>query len=156
MAVLEYTGVTTLPRRWVEGKSTRVWVTAILEVRKIDGTESYAVADNVYGGDPHYKKAFGTASAINTILGIYPLSYLEKDYIPQAKNADELRAFFAEATSISAEKLAGLSDAQLKTLTYNYAIMKQRVNTSAAGKDQYRLKRMIQNAKIYKEITGSR
>lgn len=156
MSVLEYAGVASLPRLWVSGRSNRIWVSAILEVRKVDGSESYAFADNVYGREPHYRKVWGNMAAISSIVGIHPTQYLEKDYIPQFKTIEDLRKLMAIAYDVPEEVIAKYSDEDVKNLAYNNALSRQRMFMAQEGEEKYRNKQRIENAKIYREITGSK
>lgn len=156
MAALEYAGVASMPKPWVSGKSNRIWVSAILEVRKIDGSESYAFADNIYGKEPRYKKVWGNTAAIVGIVSIHPTSYLERDYIPQFKTMDDLRKLMAVAYNVSEDVIAKYSDDDVKNLAYNNALARQRMFMAQEGEEKYRNKEKIENAKIYREITGSK
>lgn len=123
--ILDYTNVTKLPKAYDEAKSKKIWVDAIIEIRKKNGTTSYAYAYNDYGHAPIYKKMVGGMSVITGIANIYPLNYLSKDFLPHFENRDDIVKYVSEAYKTDMEKINALEDDGLKTLAYSYAIKRQ-------------------------------
>ena len=147
LEVLEYAGLTTLPKRFDPEKDKKVWVDAILEVRKVDGSSSYAYAKNVYGKSPRYVKVWGKSAAIAEILGVYPVSFLSKEYIPVMSNRKDVVSFIARMYGASEAKVASYTDDELKTLAYAAAIKNQQIALSQSGKDKY----VLENQMSYEE-----
>lgn len=125
ISALEYANIAELPKEWQQGKSKRIWVSAILKIRKSDMSTSYAFAYNNYNSSPQYVKVWGAAAAIAEVIGIYPIAYLEKDYLPTFKDKADMLAKLAVIYDIPQEKLDSLTDEQAKELTVKYAIGRQ-------------------------------
>lgn len=153
MKALEYAGITSLPRALTD-KTRRIWVDAIIEVQKADTSTSYAYGYNRINSTPRYEKVWGSCSSIRRILNIYPVHYLEKDYIIEFKSMEDMRNIVANQYCKTVESLAKYSDDEIKALAYNYAIECQIIMQKQEGLDKYQLKEMIKNEKIFKEITG--
>lgn len=150
LEVLEYTGLTTLPKKFDPEKGKKVWVDAILEVRKVDGSSSYAYAKNVYGKKPRYIKVWGNSAAIVEVLSIHPVSFLSKEFMPVMANRKDVVNFVARMFGASTEKVASYSDEDLKTLAYSAAIKNQQMVLAQGGKDKY----VLENQMSYEEATN--
>lgn len=125
ISALEYAGIAELPKEWQQGKSKRIWVAAILKIRKSDMSTSYAFAYNNYNSTPQYVKVWGASAAIAEILGIYPTAYLEKDYLPTFKDNEDKNAKLAIIYDVPKEQFANLTDDEARELTIKYAIGRQ-------------------------------
>lgn len=150
LEVLEYTGLTTLPKKFDPEKGKKVWVDAILEVRKIDGSSSYAYAKNVYGKKPRYVKVWGNSAAIVEVLSVHPVSFLSKEFMPAMANRKDVVSFVARMFGASEEKVASYSDEDLKTLAFTAAIKNQQMVLAQGGKDKY----VLENQMSYEEATN--
>lgn len=105
---LEYCFISKLPDK-EDGKN--LWIRAIAEVEKKDGTSSYAYIEK----DPDtlenkIKADFGKPVQINKIVSIHPFCYLDAGYIPEfkfkkgkdeAKAIEERRIFLDNITGVN-------------------------------------------------------
>lgn len=90
---LMFAGEKSLPEEWTK---ENVWVRAVVLVHKMNGVDSYAVAQ--FNGkkesiiyDP------GGSSRIREIKAIYPYMYLDKCYLPSnMKTREDIIAFLME------------------------------------------------------------
>ena len=123
--ILDYANVVKLPKEWHEDSSKKIWVDAILKIRKSDCTTTYAYAYNNYGDDPKIVRVEGTASMIAEILGIYPINYLTKDFMPKFETRDEIIDYVTKAYNNDKKDIDALTDDEIKTLAYSYAIGRQ-------------------------------
>ena len=154
--VLAYVGITGLPKAVNLEKSKRVWATAILEVRKNNGTSSYAYTYNRYGAEPHFVKIWGSTGAIIEIMSVHPIYYLSKEYIPKFNGREEMDKYIATEYGLDINYVKTLDDDKIKTLVYNRAIDAEITFIKQEGEDEYKLKQLSQNEKIFKEITGDK
>lgn len=123
--VLDYAGLTKLPRAFDPEKSKKVWVDAVIEVRKIDCSVSYAYGYNRYGRNPNIVKVFGNAAAIREIVAVYPINYLTKEFLPELKTHEDLVEYLTTAYNVPTERVEACDAEQLKMLLYTSAIEKQ-------------------------------
>lgn len=151
--ILEYAGVTSMPRVWIKDKSNRIWVSAIIEIRKVDMTTSYAFAYNRYNLTPKYIKVLGTSSGIKEIISIHPVSYLDKAYLPKFNSIEELREQISKLYNVDIKTVNKYSEDVIINLAYNYAIEWQVMKLKQEGSDKYTLNNFMKNEKIFREIT---
>lgn len=123
--ILDYANVVKLPKEWHEETSKKVWVDAIIKVKKSDCTTSYAYCYNNYGEEPKIVKVEGTAAMIVGFENIYPINYLSKDFFPKFETREEIVEYVAKAYNGNVEDTGALSDEEIKTLAYSYAINRQ-------------------------------
>lgn len=137
-AVLQFTGCTELPAALKEGD---IYVRAIAKVKKANNHETMCVIVNDGTGKPIIKKDFGSISMIKEIVGIYPLSVLESDSIPDFRKKKDIVSFLVRLgeTESHVEKLASSKadedKAALKALVYKHCIKLQieRENAKSAA-----------------------
>ena len=92
-------------------------------------------------------------ATIVEVISYHPIHYLEKDFIIQFKDMDELRSRVASLYGMSEEGVAGIEDEKIVSMAYNYAIESQLVFIKQHGKDEYKKTKMQENEKLFKEIT---
>ena len=123
--ILSYANLTRLPRALDTTKSKKVWVDAILEVRKVDCTVSYVYAYNRYGQFPMVTRAVGTAAAIREVLSIHPINYLTKEFLPDVSTRDEIIKYLSAMYNEDGKVLDAMSGDELKTLLYASCVDRQ-------------------------------
>ena len=81
---LEYCFITSLPEK-ADGEN--LWIRAIAEVEKRDGTHSYVYVEKSYKTlENRIVADFGSVSQIVEVIEYYPFSYLDGSYIPEFKS----------------------------------------------------------------------
>ena len=126
MDALAFTGCTKLPRVVDMTKpQSKVWVRAIAQVAKVDGTWSYAVIRNEYGRRPKVVKTFGSIAAISSIKSVHPYEWLEASSVPKFKNEEDRIAFIAECYGQDRERISPLSVEDRDRLFYSWFIARQ-------------------------------
>ena len=132
---LAYSGCAKLPRAINPVKDqSRIWIRAIAKVRKITGTNSYAILKNDYGRKPKIVKMFGESAAIASIDSIHPYEWLKSEIIPSFKTEDERDMFIAKAYNCAVEKVASRSKEEKDRLLYVY-LMDAQTEYMKARKD---------------------
>lgn len=76
-----------------ELKDGDIFVRAIVRVLKANNKESMCLAVNDGSGNPLIKKTYGSVASIVKVLDIYPLSILDKNYIPVFRTKEEIIKF---------------------------------------------------------------
>lgn len=123
--ILGYAGLSKLPKAFDAEKSKKVWIDAILEVRKCDCTVSYAYAYNVFGKSPRIIKLAGTSAAIREIVSVHPINYLTKEFLPDLSTKEEIIDYLTSVYNVPKEKVQMCDGDELKTLLYTSCIEKQ-------------------------------
>lgn len=99
------------------------WIKAIAKVVKRDGSECYVYVEKDLNLDNVVKKDFGPICSIVKVLAYYPLTYLDKAYLPYlgkgAKARDSKLQYLMEIANID---FSNLTDEELDKKVLAYAI----------------------------------
>lgn len=74
---------------------SRIWLIAIVKVRKRNGKVNYAKVVNDGYGRAKIVKDYGTPSVIHSIEKIYPLEYLHNTSVPRFRDAETMASYLA-------------------------------------------------------------
>lgn len=105
-----------------------VWIRALAEVKKIDGSESYVLLKkNPTDLENRIVKDFGTISAISKIIKVYPYDFLKSMYMPRFKKDDknEKIAYLAKENKQNEEVYKKMSDKAISKEIIKIAIKTQ-------------------------------
>lgn len=90
---LAATRLTSLPSPLTTDEK-RLWLRAIGLVKKIDGSQSYALYE-YDGTDVKLKRDFGTMAIVSEIVAMYPFEYLDQKYMPLFKS-EKMMVIYAQ------------------------------------------------------------
>lgn len=71
-------------------KKNKIFVRALVKVRKMNNHEAICYAVNNGSGEPLVKKSFGSISMIKEVVEVYPLSYLEEGVLPDFRKKTDI------------------------------------------------------------------
>lgn len=123
--ILSYVNLTQLPPALNQAKSKKIWVDAILEVRKVDCSLSYVYAYNRYGREPLVVHTVGSAAAIRETVAVYPVNYLTKEFLPDMRSRNAIVSYLASIYNLPIATLSEMPDDKLKVLLYTSGIDRQ-------------------------------
>lgn len=92
---LKEAGIISLPRG-MSSASDKIWISAIVLTKRINGQESYAYALNDGSGKPVIKADFGPYLAISQILSIHPVESVEKRFQPDLRSDKQIVTFLSK------------------------------------------------------------
>ncbi len=121
-----------LPKRLKE-EDEEYWMEAIVLVRKMDSTQSYALAKRRADGRICYTSDFGSMSPIAGLIAIYPYLYLDKDKYLSTGDIDKKREKliqFIGGDDDAKIAVSGMSDEEVENAILSIAVDTQNMNSS--------------------------
>ena len=91
---MSYAKVPKLPEEY-KATGMKIWVRAIVKVKKYNGRSNYALAVNDGSGSPRVVKDFGEMVGIKTFEAIYPYEYVTDEKMPSLRNKKDIIAFLS-------------------------------------------------------------
>lgn len=152
-AALDYLNISQIPEK-LSSEEKRIWVTALLEVRKSDFSRSYAIGRNIYGKSPKIYKTFGNPAMIKQIVNIYPITWLESKFVPAIKSKDDVIDYITKYYNVQREAVAKQNNEDLKSLLYSSAIERQSLSQNEKAGEAYELPVFKGTEEIFMEIGG--
>ena len=118
---LEHLHISDLPKQ-LKNENKSFWLEAIVLVKKLDYSHSYAIAKKNADGKITYISDFGNLSPIKALISIHPHVYLDmKKYMPYA-DIDQKR--MALSKFIGGDKKANEAVEKLKDDDVDYTLLK--------------------------------
>lgn len=96
MEALSEAKLTALPDEYVGG-SDRMWIKAIVKVRKCTGIACYAIAVNNGDNTPGIIRDFGSPAAIVRVENIYPYLWVDKAALPDLRNKQDIIDYLSDS-----------------------------------------------------------
>lgn len=115
-----------LPKQYKEASGEQ-WIKAVVLVKKLDLTQSYAIAERNADGRISYKKDFGTISPISGLISVYPYELVNKDrfFDFSAELESKKETLVTELGEDMAEIVAGMTEAEVDDALSELATEKQ-------------------------------
>lgn len=112
-----------LPPIW-DGEN--YYLHAVVKVRKCDNSEAYCLMSKDVDGNDNIVRTFGSVCAIKNIEEVYPYSFLQAKYIPEAKSKAEKIEFLKRFHNLkTTEQFEGMKLKELDNEIIKTVIMQQ-------------------------------